>query len=194
MFGEHGSVRAWDDVSESRHSVAFEIGFRKLYPAITPAHCILSDSDPPPLPSFPLEPSAAGAQPAGLQPRESVAAAGVTQANRELVAHEFAATTGEDGRTAGETCSLLLATPGGRTSDAAAVRGDAGPDRTASSGARAAQFVRRWPPCRLSVQSQPWRSVKPRRQAVRAARLSHTRTGSVFHSDPKKAAELGRKG
>src|SRR5271166_5358257 len=45
ILGEQRGVRAWDDVSESRHSVAFEIGFRKLYPAITPAHCILSDSD-----------------------------------------------------------------------------------------------------------------------------------------------------
>jgi len=40
-----------------------------------------------------------------------------------------AATTGEDGRTAGETCALLLHTLGGRTPDAAAVRGDAGSDR-----------------------------------------------------------------
>src|ERR1039457_4041151 len=74
-------------------------------------------NDPPLLPSFPLEPSAAGAQPAGLQPGEFVAAAGVTKANRELVAHEFTGTTGEDGRTAGETCPLLLALVGGEPSD-----------------------------------------------------------------------------
>lgn len=37
------------------------------------------------------------------------AATGVAQANRELVADELAATAGEDGRTAGETCPLLLA-------------------------------------------------------------------------------------
>ena len=81
---------------------------------------------------FPLEPSAAGAEPAGLQPGEFVAAAGVAQANRELVADEFAAAAGEDRRTAGETCSLLLAAAGGETSDAAAVRGDAGTDRAAT--------------------------------------------------------------
>ena len=52
--------------------------------------------------------------------------------NRELVADELAATAGEDRRTAGQTCALLLATCGGRTSDAAAVRGDAGPDRAAA--------------------------------------------------------------
>src|ERR1019366_7269250 len=40
--------------------------------------------------------------------------------------------TGEDRRAAGQTCSLLLAFAGGRTSDAAAVRGDAGPDRAAT--------------------------------------------------------------
>jgi|SRR5271165_5086767 len=63
---------------------------------------------------------------------EFVAAADVAQANRELVADKFAATAGEDRRTTGETCALLLATPGGRTSDAAAVRGDARLDRAAT--------------------------------------------------------------
>src|SRR5271157_4796281 len=90
------------------------------------------EDDTPELSSFPIEPSAAGAEPVGLQPREFVAAADVAQANRELVADELAATAGEDGRTAGETCPLLLATAGGRTSDAAAVRGNAGPDRAAT--------------------------------------------------------------
>src|SRR5271165_1391506 len=73
------------------------------------------------LSSFPLEPSAAGAEPAGLQPGEFVAADGVAQANRELVANELAATAGEDGRTAGETCPLLLALAGGEPSDEAAL-------------------------------------------------------------------------
>src|SRR5271169_5458749 len=49
------------------------------------------------LSSFPLKPGTARAESAGLQPGEFVAAAGVTKANRELVAHEFTATTGEDG-------------------------------------------------------------------------------------------------
>src|ERR1017187_8890096 len=69
------------------------------------------------LSSVPLKPGTAGAESAGLQPGEFVAAAGVTKANRELVAHEFTATTGEDGRTAGETCPLLLALVGGEPSD-----------------------------------------------------------------------------
>jgi hypothetical protein len=43
-----------------------------------------------------------------------------------------AATTGEDRRTAGKTCALLLAIAGGRTPEPAAVRGDAGPDRVAT--------------------------------------------------------------
>jgi len=46
-----------------------------------------------------------------------VAAADVAQANRELVAHEFAAAAGEDRRTAGETRPLLLADAGERISD-----------------------------------------------------------------------------
>src|SRR5271157_1528130 len=78
---------------------------------------------------FPLKPGTAGAELAGLQLGQFVAAAGVAQGNRELVAYELAATAGEDRRTAGQTCALILATAGGSTSDAAAVRGDAGPDR-----------------------------------------------------------------
>jgi hypothetical protein len=51
------------------------------------------------LSSFPLKPGTAGAESAGLQLGEFVAAAGVAQAHRELVADEFTAKTGEDGRT-----------------------------------------------------------------------------------------------
>src|SRR5271157_5344120 len=64
---------------------------------------------------------------------EFVAAAGAAQANRELVADQLAATTGEDRRTAGETRPLLLAAVGREPSDEAAVRGDAGPDRAATA-------------------------------------------------------------
>src|SRR5208337_1536355 len=73
--------------------------------------------DSPLLPSFPLEPSTASAEPAGLQPGQFVAAPGVAQANRELVADQLAAAAGENGRTAGETCPLLLAVVGGEPSD-----------------------------------------------------------------------------
>ena len=78
---------------------------------------------------FPLQRGAAGAEPAGLQSGQFVATAGVAPANRELVTNEFAATAGEDRWTAGETCALLLAFPGGRTSEPAAVRSDARSDR-----------------------------------------------------------------
>ncbi len=53
--------------------------------------------------------------------------------NRELVADQFAATAGEDGLTAGETCPLLLVSAGGRTSESAAVRSDAGSGRAATA-------------------------------------------------------------
>ena len=87
------------------------------------------------LSSFPLEPSAAGAEPAGLQPGQFVAAAGVAQANRELVADQLAAAAGEDGWTVGETCPLLLAAVGGESSDAAAVWQHAAADgRAAAAG------------------------------------------------------------
>src|ERR1035437_6059175 len=75
------------------------------------------EDDSPLLPSFPLKSSAAGIEPAGLQLGQFVAAAGVAQANRELVADQLAAAAGEDGGTAGETCPLLLAAVGGEPSD-----------------------------------------------------------------------------
>jgi len=98
-------------------------------------------NDSPLLPSFPLEPSAAGAQPAGLQPGEFVAAAGVTKANRELVAHEFAATTGEDGRTAGEARTVLLALTGGEPFDEATLQEYGATDRGAVASGGIAEAV-----------------------------------------------------
>jgi hypothetical protein len=94
--------------------------------------CFVGEDDATELSSFPLKPGTAGAEPAGLQPGQLVAAAGVAQGNRELVANQLAATTGEDGWTAGKTCALLLATAGGRASEPAAVQSDAGPDRAAT--------------------------------------------------------------
>ena len=49
------------------------------------------------LSSLSVEPSAVGAEPAGLQRGEFVAAADVAQAHRELVADELAAAAGENG-------------------------------------------------------------------------------------------------
>ena len=74
---------------------------------------------------------------------EFVAAAGAAQANRELVADQLAAKAGEDGGTAGETCPLLPGSAGGRTSEPASVRSDAGSDRagTAGDGIARAQSV-----------------------------------------------------
>jgi hypothetical protein len=65
-----------------------------------------------------------------------VAAADVAQAHRELVADQLAATVCEDGRTAGETCALLLAFAGGEPSDEAALweHGAADCDAVASGG------------------------------------------------------------
>src|ERR1019366_6023181 len=89
------------------------------------------EDDPTLLSPFSLEPSAAGSEPAGLQPGEFVAAASAAQANRELVAHEFTATAGEDGGTAGETCPLLLAAIGGEPPDERVVWQYAPADRRA---------------------------------------------------------------
>jgi len=80
------------------------------------------------LSSVSLQSSAAGAEPAGLQSGQFVAAADAAPTNRELVSDQFAATAGEDRRAIGEACTLLLTLPRGRTSEPAAVRGDAGSD------------------------------------------------------------------
>ncbi|HUX68463.1 MAG TPA: hypothetical protein VMV31_13325 [Terriglobales bacterium] len=45
------------------------------------------------------------------KPWHSVAAAGAADEDRQLVAHQLAAAAGENGRAAGEACSLLLANP-----------------------------------------------------------------------------------
>src|ERR1019366_7777241 len=54
---------------------------------------------------------------------------------------EFAAKTSEDGRTAGETCPLLLAFSGGRTSDEAALWEYGAADRGAVASGGIAEAV-----------------------------------------------------
>jgi hypothetical protein len=76
---------------------------------------------------LPLQPGTAGAKPVGLQPGQSVAASGAAPTNQEVLADEFVATAGENRRTPGEACALLLAATRG-TSVPAAVRSDAGSD------------------------------------------------------------------
>jgi hypothetical protein len=65
-----------------------------------------------------------------------MASAGATKANRELVAHEFTATVGEDRRAPGETCPLLLAAVGREPSDEAAIWEYGAADRGAARGKR----------------------------------------------------------
>jgi hypothetical protein len=75
---------------------------------------------------FPLQQSAAGAEPAGLNLGNLWRRVALPRPHREVLADELAATVRENGRAAGETCGLLLAPPCGRTSEAAAIRPDAG--------------------------------------------------------------------
>src|SRR6202171_2793905 len=56
----------------------------------------------------------------------------VRQRMRELVADESAATSGQDRGAVSETCRLPLAFSAGRSSEPAAVRSHAGPDRVAT--------------------------------------------------------------
>jgi hypothetical protein len=66
----------------------------------------------------------------GRQPGQFAGRLGLRKGICELVPDQPAATAGKDRRTSGQTCALLLATTGGRTSEPAAIRGDAGADRT----------------------------------------------------------------
>jgi|SRR3989475_2051084 len=61
------------------------------------------------LPSLSVERGAALAECDRLQSGQPVATASVAEEDWELVADELAAAAGEDGRSAGETCALLLA-------------------------------------------------------------------------------------
>ena len=81
------------------------------------------------------------AEPDRLQPGEPVAAARAAQEDRQLVLDQLAAEAGKDGRSAGETCPLLLAAPGGEPSDATAVWSHAGQDRGATLASRVGEFL-----------------------------------------------------
>jgi hypothetical protein len=72
----------------------------------------------------------------GLQPRESLAAAGATGAGRHLVADQPPAAPRQDGRTASQARLLLLAPAGRESSDTAAVRVDAPADLGAARAGR----------------------------------------------------------
>src|SRR4029077_18622931 len=78
---------------------------------------------------------------------------GVAEANRELVANESAATASEDGRTVGGACPLLLASPGGRTSEPSAVRTHSGPDRSATATDGIASW---WPSQQRNLSTAGW--------------------------------------
>src|ERR1019366_2457478 len=77
--------------------------------------------DPAELPSVSVQRGAPMAEPDRLQPGQLVATAGAAEEDRELVADQLAAATGEDGRAVGEACPLLLVDAGREPSDAAPV-------------------------------------------------------------------------
>jgi DDE family transposase len=99
----------------------------------------VGEDDAADLPPVPVERGAAVAEYHRLQPEEPVAAAGAAEANRKVVADQLAAAAGEDGRAAGEACSILLAFAGRKPSDAAPVRGHAAADRIAALAIRISQ-------------------------------------------------------
>jgi len=115
--------------------------------------------------------------PANVQPGEPVATAGAAEENRPLVAYELAAAAGEDGRPAGETCALLLAFAGRRTSESEAVRQHAENDRDVAAAGRLANQDRRQTSAR-----------KPSSGEVSAARQTGAgKTSSGCAERPKRA-------
>src|SRR2546427_8247423 len=95
------------------------------------------------LPSLSVERGAALAECDRLQSGQPVATASVAEEDWELVADELAAAAGEDGRLAGETCALLLAFAGRRTSGSEAVRQHAENDRGVAAAGRLANQDRK---------------------------------------------------
>ncbi len=95
------------------------------------------------LPSLSVERGAALAECDRLQSGQPVATASVAEEDWELVADELAAAAGEDGRSAGETCALLLAFAGRRTSESEAVRQHAENDRGVAAAGRLANQDRK---------------------------------------------------
>ena len=72
-----------------------------------------------------------------------MAASGFAAKNRELVFNESPAAADEDGREAGETCVLLLASASRRTSESEAVRQHAEDDRGVAAAGRLANQDRK---------------------------------------------------
>ena len=88
------------------------------------------------VPSVPGERSATATERPGLQPGQLVAQTGPAAADQALVAHESPAAAGEDRGPAGEARKVLLAPPGGRASEPAAVRRHAAEDLGATCPGR----------------------------------------------------------
>ena len=88
------------------------------------------------VPSFPGERSATATERPGLQPGQPLAQTGPAAADQALVAHESPAAVGENRGPAGEACAVLLAPPGGRSSDPATVRRHAAEDLGATCPGR----------------------------------------------------------
>ena len=78
------------------------------------------------------------AEPDRLQLGKPVAAAGATEEDQQLAADEFAAAAGENGRTAGETCAILLAFAGRRALEPEAVQQHAANDLGTAAARRLA--------------------------------------------------------
>ena len=83
------------------------------------------------------------AQHSGLQPGEPVAEAGSSSRHLRLVSDQFAAAVGEDGRTTGKACAVLLADAGGRTPDESTVLGEVAQDRAVAASGKLADPPKR---------------------------------------------------
>ena len=98
------------------------------------------------------------AQHSGLQPGEPVAEAGSSSRHLRLVSDQFAAAVGEDGRTTGKACAVLLADAGGRTPDASAVHCDVATDRAVAASRKLTMIAR--PVNRIAEEKGGGKSVR----------------------------------
>ena len=71
-----------------------------------------------------------------IQPGQPVAAAGAAEGNRNMVFDQLAAAAGEDRRTVGKACLVLLAIVGGEPPDAAPVWKHTAADRGFATASR----------------------------------------------------------
>ena len=120
-----------------------------------------------------------------LQLGEPLATVSVAEEDWELVADEFAAALGEDRRTAGETCALLLAAVGRRASHAAAFWQHAAKDRGPAAAERVANQEKQRIERSEVIQSGEVSAARPDGSEKQAKAVSDTTKRAALATEPR---------